>query len=251
LWALLLCAPLILRAQLTGADRVKAKSMIAGTLYLRLDVPCRYGRAGRFGIAAAIHHLESVLEVSPDGASVERKLALAPDHKRDRVFWGLSPNDPVRYGKLLFKDAPDDTVQVWMEGMAPDAYELLIDFVHIKNLDDFTKAFNRTFSKAPLQDEHPEWPAEIRTAIAARKVIPGMTMEQAFSVVGAPLKKTASEENGIKTEIWLPRQDRDDSVAAGQPADTPTGFPVRLTFSGGVLRQIEAAPAIAGGNGAL
>ncbi len=173
-------------------------------------LPCTYGR-GRFGIAASIHHLDSLLEVSPVGYSVERKLALPPKNKRDKVFWGLSPNDPVRYGKLLYKE---DAVQVWMEGEAPDAYEMLIDFIHIKNLDDFTRAFNRTFSKVPLQDEHPEWPAEIRQAIAARKVIAGMTSEQAFSVVGAPLKITTMEENGEKSKpgfrgrigaFWLPK----------------------------------------------
>ena len=230
-----LALPLGVRAQLTGADRAKAQSMITGTLYLRLDVPCRYGR-GRFGIAAAIHHLESVLEVSPDGAGTERKLALPSKYKRDRVFWGLSPTASVRYGKLLFSG---DTVQVWMEGMAPDAYELLIDFIHIDNLDDFTKAFNRTFSKMPLQDERPEWPAAIRQAIAARRVVTGMTVEQAFAAVGAPLSKSAHEENGVRIEIWLPRQAREADPAKDPSDNTLTGFPARLTFTSGVLQEIE------------
>ena len=233
----LFCASLSAHSQLSVPERAKAKSMVSGTLYLRLDAPCTYGR-GRFGIAASIHHLDSLLEVSPVGYSVERKLALPPKNKRDKVFWGLSPNDPVRYGKLLYKE---DTVQVWMEGEAPDAYEMLIDFIHIKNLDDFTRAFNRTFSKVPLQDEHPEWPAEIRQAIAARKVIAGMTSEQAFGVVGAPLKITTMEENGVKVETWFPRQDRSVLAAEGNTADTPTGFPVRLTFIGGTVHEIEQA----------
>ncbi|MGA3161353.1 MAG: hypothetical protein ABSC77_09050 [Terracidiphilus sp.] len=227
-------SPLTVQAQLSGPEREKAQSMIAGTLYLRLDVPCRYGR-GRFGIMAAIHHVESVLEVSPDGFSVEHKLAMPPRHRRDRVFWGMSPNDAVRYGKLLFKD---DTVQVWMEGMAPDAYEILIDFIHIENLNDFTAAFNRTFSKVPLQDEHPEWPAEIRQAIAARKIVAGMTFDQAFCVVGAPLKTLTSEENGVKTEIWFSRQDRSVIAADSNAVDTPTGFPARLKFVDGKLQVI-------------
>ncbi len=234
LFPALFCASLSAHSQLSVPERAKAQSMISGTLYLRLDVPCTYGR-GRFGIAASIHHLDSLLEVSPDGYSVERKLALPPKRKRDKVFWGLSPNDPVRYGKLLYKE---DTVQVWMEGVAPDAYEMLVDFIHIKNLDDFTRAFNRTFSKVPLQDEHPEWPAEIRQAIAARKVIAGMTSEQAFSVVGAPLRITRGEENGVKVETWFPRQDRTVLATESSPADTPTGFPVRLTFIGGVVHEV-------------
>jgi hypothetical protein len=230
----LLGLPLALRAQLSGPERAKAQSMVAGTLYLRLDVPCRYGR-GRFGIAASIHHIESILEVSPDGSGVEHKLAMPPRHSRDSVFWGMSPNDAVRYGKLLYNG---DTVQVWMEGMAPDAYEILIDFIHIENLNDFTKAFNRTFSKVPLQDEHPEWPAEIRQAIAAHKVVVGMTVDQAYSVVGAPLKISNSEENGVKTEIWFPRQDRSVRTAESNTVDTPTGFPARLKFVDGKLQVI-------------
>jgi len=222
------------QAQLSGPERAKAQSMIAGTLYLRVDVPCRYGR-GRFGIAAAVHHVESVLEVSPDGSGVERKLAVPPRHRRDSVFWGMSPNDAVRYGKLLYNG---DTVQVWMEGMAPDAYEILIDFIHIENLDAFTKAFNRTFSKVPLQDEHPEWSAEIRQAIANRKVVVGMTGEQAFSVVGRPLKITTDVENGVTGEAWFPRQDRSVRAVESNTVDTPTGFPARLRFVDGKLQMI-------------
>jgi hypothetical protein len=231
-----LFAPLVARAELSEQERESAKSMIAGTLYLRMDVPCRYGR-GRFGIAAAIHHVESLLEVSPTGYSVERKLALPPKHRRDRVFWGLSPNDPVRYGKLLFHG---DTVQVWMEGVEPDAYEMLLDFVHIENLDDFTMAFNQTFSKIPLQDEHPEWPAEVQQAIVARKLVVGMTQGQAFCVVGKPLKVESEEEDGIKVESWFPRQDRATDLV--RDGSTPTGFPAQLKFSGGMLQMIEQIP---------
>jgi hypothetical protein len=233
-----LLAPLALRAELSKQDRGSAKSMIAGTLYLRLDVPCRYGR-GRWGVAKAIHHVESLLEVSPVGYTAERKLALPAKHQRDSVYWGFSPNDAVRYGKLLFDG---DTVQVWMEGVAPHDYEMLIDFTHIQNLDDFTKAFNRTFSKVPLQDEHPEWPAEVRKAIGERKVIAGMTEEQALSVVGGPINVTTGEENGVKVETWFPRQDRGTVTSWGQVEGTHTGFPVQLKFTDGKLQAIEQTP---------
>jgi hypothetical protein len=229
-----LLAPLAVRAELSKQERDNAKSMTAGTLYLRLDVPCRYGR-GRWGIAKAIHHVESLLEVSPEGYTAERKLALPGKHKRDSIYWGFSPNDAVRYGKLLFDG---DTVQVWMEGVSPHDYEMLIDFIYIQNLDDFTKAFNRTFSKIPLQDEHPEWLAEVRTAIGERRVIVGMTEEQAFSVVGNPLHIATGEENGVKVETWFPRQDRGTVTSWGQAEASRTGFPTRLKFAGGTL-EIE------------
>lgn len=234
-----LLASLAARAELSRQDRDTAKSMIAGTLYLRLDVPCRYGR-GRWAIARAIHHVESLLEVSPAAYTTERKLALPPKHKRDNVYWGFFPNDAVRYGKLLFDG---DTVQVWMEGVSPNDYEMLLDFIHIQNLDDFTKAFNRTFSKVPLQDEHPEWPAEVRKAIGERKVIAGMTEEQAFSVVGSPVKITTAEENGIQVETWVPRQDRGFVTSWGQTEGTPTRFPAWLKFTDGNLRALETPEA--------
>jgi hypothetical protein len=230
-----LLVPLAVRAELSKQDRDSAKNMIAGTLYLRLDVPCRYGR-GRWGIAKAIHHVESLLEVSPAGHTAERKLALPGKHKRDSVYWGFSPNDAVRYGKLLFAG---DTVQVWMEGVSPHDYEMLVDFIHIQNLDDFTKAFDRTFSKVPLQDEHPEWPAEVRKAIGEHRVIAGMTEEQAFSVVGRPLRIAAAEENGVKVETWFPRQDRGIVTSWGQGEGSRTGFPARLKFASGTLQAIE------------
>jgi hypothetical protein len=222
-------------AELSRQERESAKSMIAGTLYLRLDAPCRYGR-GRFGISAAIHHLESLLEVSPTGHSTERKATLPSKYKRSSVYWGLSPNDPVRYGKLLFHG---DTVQVWMEGILPNDSEIILDFIQIHNLDDFTKAYNQTFSRVPLQDEHPEWSSEMRQAVAAHKVVLGMTKEQAFDVVGSPLNITSVENNGVKTETWSPRQDRSTVVGAGPGEGTPTGFPALLKFTGGVLQEIE------------
>ena len=239
----ILFLPLAGRAELSKQERDTAKSMIAGTLYLRLDVPCRYGR-GRWGFAKAIHHLDSLLEVSPTGHDVERKLALPPKHKRDSVFWGFFPNDAVRYGKLLFDG---DIVQVWMEGISPNDYELLIDFIHIQNLDDFTRAFNRTFSKVPLQDEHADWDPEVRKAIAQHRLIAGMTEEQAFSVVGSPLKIVPGEENGMNTETWLPRQDRGFVAAWGQTAGTPTGFPADLKFVNGRLEGTEGNTPISTG----
>jgi hypothetical protein len=231
----LLLAPLAVNAELSKQERAQAQTMIAGTLYLRLDVPCRYGR-GRWGISAAIHHLEPLLEVSATGHDTERMLALPSKYKRATVFWGLSPNDPVRYGKLLFNG---DTVQVWMEGALPNSYEVILNFVHIQNLDDFTKAFNQTFSKVPLQDEHPEWSAAVRQAIAAHKVVTGMSKEQAFSVIGSPLKIAIIEQHGVKMETWFPRQDRATVVATRGDDGTPTGFPALLKFTDGTLQVIE------------
>jgi hypothetical protein len=188
-------APLAVRAELSKQERDSAKSMTAGTLYLRLDVPCKYDRGG-FGVG-----VDSLLEVSPTGHDAERKLNLPSKKKRESVYWGFFPNDAVRYGKLSFSG---DTVQVWLEGVPPNDNEVMVEFIHIQTMDDFIKAFNQTFSKVPLQDEHQVWPAEVRQAIAERKVVAGMTKQQAFCVVGSPINVTTGEENGVKVETWSP-----------------------------------------------
>lgn len=228
-----LLAPLAVRAELSKQERESAKSMTSGTLYLRLDVPCKYGRGG-FGL-----NVESLLEVSPTGYDVERKLRLPSKKKRESVYWGFFPNDAVRYGKLSFDG---DTVHVWLEGVPPNDNEVMIDFIHIQTMDDFIKAFNQTFSKVPLQDEHQEWPAEVRQAIAERKVVAGMTKQQAFCVVGSPINVTTGEENGVKVETWFPRQDKGTVVTFRRDKSTRTGFPALLKFTDGKLQVIEQAP---------
>jgi hypothetical protein len=229
---LFLCTPLALRAQLSKQDQETAKSMIAGTLYLRLHAPCKYG-TGQWGTG-----LGSVLEVSPTAHDTQRKLSFPTTSGRESLYWGFFPNQAVHEGSLSYDG---DTVMVWMEGVKPDNNEIQIDFIHIKSIDDFTKAFNQTFSKVPLQDEHQEWPAEVRTAIAERKVVVGMTKEQAYDVVGDPLDIQFQEANGVKVEIWHPRQDRGRALRARRGAydgHGPTGFPTQLKFVDGKLQVI-------------
>jgi hypothetical protein len=227
-------APLLGRAEMPKEDRDKAKAMIAGTLYLRLDVPLKYV-VGSYGWGP-----EAVLEVSSTGHDTTRVLSLPiKKPKRTRLNWVFYPNEPVRFGKLLFKG---DTVSVWAEGVSPHNFEVMIDFIQMNSLDDFTKAFNQTFSKVPLQDEHPEWPAEVRTAVAEHKLAVGMTKEQAFDVVGTPLDTKTEEENGVKMETWSPRQDAGSVPPLKRNHDLRTGFPALLKFADGKLQVIEQTP---------
>ena len=221
------------QAALSKQERDSAKAMTSGTLYLRLDVPCKYGSGG-FGL-----NVEPVLEVSPTGHDAEHRLNLPNKNKRESVYWGFFPNDAVRYAKLSFDG---DTVRVWMEGVPPKNDEIMIDFVHIQTMDDFSKAFNRTFSKVPLQDEHQDWPAEVKQAVGGHNLIAGMTKEQAFAVVGTPINVTTGEENGSKVETWFPRQDKGTVVTYRKNKSTRTGFPSLLKFVDGKLQVIEQTP---------
>jgi hypothetical protein len=62
--------------------------------------------------------------------------------------------------------------------------------------------------------------------------------EEAFSVVGSPLSVMTS---GVKTDTWLPRQNRGLVTSWGQVESTRTGFPSLLRFTGGRLQVIEQA----------
>jgi hypothetical protein len=236
-----LCLPLSLRAQLSKQDQEAAKGMIAGTLYLRLDVPLR-SEVGNWGIGSA-----PLLEVTPTGHDTARLLgqvmnskemtATSKFKKRERIDYVFYPNYAVHAGVLKFNG---DEADLMLEGFKPINYEVTINFIHINSLDDFTKAFNQTFSKVPLQDEHPEWPVEVRNAIAEHHVVVGMTKEQAFDVVGAPLDVKSDNVNGVHTEIWHPRQDKGQVInRRGRVEDLgSTGFPVQLKFVDGKLQVI-------------
>jgi len=239
---LMLSLPLASNAQLSKEDQEKAKSMLAGTLYLRLDVPLR-SEVGNWGVGSA-----PLLEVSPTGHDTAHLLAQAMNSKettatsrfskRERINYFFYPNYAVHAGTLKVNG---DEVNVMEEGFKPDNYEVTINFIQIKSLDDFTKAFNQTFSKVPLQNEHPEWPVEVRNAIADHRLVVGMTKEQAFDVVGTLLDIKPDDANGVHTEIWHPRQDKGQAIdRKGHIVDLgSTGFPVQLKFVDGKLQGIR------------
>lgn len=225
---------LALRAQLSKEDHQAAQKMISGTLYLRVQVPYKYG------IGAWAPYSESMLETSPSGLSTDRKLAV-PLKKKEEIYWGYLANTPVHNGKLVSEGGK---LVVWLERVDPNT-EVSVDFIDIKSLDDFTKAFNLTFSKVPLQNEHPEWPSDVRDSIVAGKVVAGMTKDQARIVVGAPLGVSTGDDNGAKTETWQLRQDPGKVLGwnkkhgAWKKVSTHTGLPTSITFKDGTLQSIE------------
>ncbi len=206
-------------AEVRGHDRREVTEMLYGSCYLRIHVPTNDA-------------VEPFIEISPTGFSWDRLVSRAEAKaqrkgKPSGVYFAFKPNDVVKWGKASFDK---DKITVWFQGTRD---ELKVIFVQINTLDDFKKAFDRVFSRVPLQDEHPEWPAEVRSAIMQRKVIPGMTQQQAACVVGVPLKVETVTEGGVAMEVWYPRQDTADRR-------TPkTGLPATLKFADGKLQVIE------------
>ncbi len=220
-----LAGPAALHAQLTAADKQAAEKMMEGVLYLRLDAPCDYGR------------MVALLVVSPDGADASRRIGDLSEENRDNVYWQFGPNAAIHHTVLRWGI---DSVRVWAEGVRRDRNEIMIDFTGLKTLEDFKKAFDRTFSKAPLQDAHPDWPPEVRKAVAERRLIEGMTKEQAASIVGTPASVETPVADGAEVEIWRPRQ-QNGKQPIYRGVSTQTRFPAALTFRAGKLAVIEPA----------
>jgi len=210
-------------AQLNPADREAASKMVEGRLYLKIDAPCDHGRE------------VPMVEVSPASVNLETKISELTPEDRPNLFWRFGPNDAAQGTVLRFGL---DRIRVWSEGLPPKRDQFMIEFVKIKTLDDFKKAFDLTFSRVPLQDANPEWPAEVRQAIAARRLIEGMTPEQARAVIGAPTRVEASEEAGTPVETWYPRQENGVRKVF-KNASLTTGFPKSLKFVGGKLAAVE------------
>jgi hypothetical protein len=191
----------------------------------------------------------SQLEASTTGASADRKLAEPLKHiprngyhlKNEEIYWGYLANTPINHCKLVSEKG---ILVVWCERVDPNT-DVSVDFIDIKSLDDFTKAFNFTFSKVPLQDAHPEWPADVRAGVANGKPVAGMTIEQARIVVGAPLSITVGQDAGAKTETWMLRQDPGQVLGwslkhgAWLKVAKQTGLPFSITFKDGKLFSIQ------------
>lgn len=207
------------RAAIRGHDREEVRDMLYSSCYLRIQVPTNTA-------------VQPFLEISPTGFSWDRLVGVAEQKAKEKnkwsgVYFAFQPNDLVRWGKL---DYNKDTISVWFQGKRD---ELKVIFIQIETLDDFKKAFDHVFSRVPLQDEHPDWPAEIRLAIAQRKVIQGMTKQQAACVIGVPLKVETVPEGGMVMEVWYPLQDTQDHRSP------KTGLPAVVKFAGGKVQAIE------------
>jgi len=215
------------RAQLTKQEREQAAEMFAGKLYLRVDAPCDYGR------------MVPMLEVSPTGTNTTRRISELTEGDKPNLYWDFGPNDPIQHTQLRWGI---NNVRVWAEGASGHRNEIMVDFVQIKTMDDFKKAFDLTFSATPLDEAQPEWPADIRTAIQERRLIEGMTKEQVSSVIGAPTATKVVEAAGGQVEIWYPRQEN-GARPMFKRASLRTGFPASLEFADGKLVKIEPSPA--------
>lgn len=212
-------------AQISDEGLREANKLVQQTLYSRIDIPCHYFKT-RVAHTASVTWVEPMVEISASGV---RAHSAEPGYLPADVFWRIRPNDPVRYGKAYRHWGGID---ISVEGLPPNQYEVVLRFPDVTTIQAFQAALDLAFSRVPLQDAHPEWPADIRQAVADRRVIRGMTIEQAYCVLGRPAR---TEKNG-NAETWYPRQAVFHS--ADRTEMIPSGFPRSVKFVDGQVSEI-------------
>jgi flagellar basal body rod protein FlgC len=214
---------------LSKEGRKEAKSMLKGTLYLRMDAPCATGRHS-FGV-----YKRPLVEVSPEGSNTDTDTTLTASWwHADSTYWGIRINDSVKVEEVDFDDAE---VDIEFEGVkeAEDKASV-VRFVNIRTLDDFKKAFDQTFSTQPLQDLHDDWSDEIKEAVGERELKNGMSKRQAFYITGSPKSFEKKNEDGNEVEIWHLRQDNGMKMGYFRAkAGEKSGLPSSLRFENGKL----------------
>jgi hypothetical protein len=215
-------------------DRKKIRQMLdSGKLYLRVDAPCVTGRHP-FGV-----YYSPLVEVSPDGVNTEEREGVGFGmYHADSAYWGIRVNDAVRFDDMEWDE---NTVEVEFEGVGDAEDEsTVIAFVDVHSFADFERAFGHVFATAPLQDQHDDWPAEVKQAIADRRLSEGMTKRQVYYITGAPESFERRDEDGVNVEVWRLRQRRGMKMGYFRMSagELPSGLPEELRFEDGLLVNV-------------
>ncbi|HEY1206549.1 MAG: hypothetical protein ABSH46_08590 [Bryobacteraceae bacterium] len=247
---------------LSPKDFDQAKKMTKGTWYLRVDAPCLYEAGGRYNSAAFLAR-EGVVIASPSAVNTELDgAAQVPSG----AAWVLRPNDPIGRGALYYSKEGNRDLEFDFDGLGlpPKERESIVAFRDIHSFEDFKTAFERAFSRVPLQDAHAEWSEEVSVAVKEHRLIEGMDRRQVHAVIGLPEKVEIDKSEGRLVEKWYSRpvegtvtgapapprnrgqEKRADGIVPDNgPRQGPTRFPPVIVFLNGKLTTAEAlyAPA--------
>ncbi len=222
--ALALLIPSVAEA-LSKSDRKRAKQLLKnGPLYMRIDAPCETGRHP-FGV-----YYSPVVEVSPRGSEEGEMGFNAGFYHMGSTQLSVRVNDEVTLDEMDCEDAECE-----IELDSSRGGHTVVKFIEIGSFDDFRAAFDKTFATRPLQDEHPDWPESIRSAIARRELVDGMNKRQAFYVVGSPERFEKFEENGDQVEVWTLRTDSGVKVGFWRAKVQQPGEALTIRFVNGAL----------------
>ncbi|HKY31042.1 MAG TPA: hypothetical protein VJV23_00805 [Candidatus Polarisedimenticolia bacterium] len=194
--AALAAAPALARD--AGGDIKKAMKEKTGTYYLKTNLPYLQGRHA-YGTFK-----RPIVTVSPGEGVTTASTAEVQGgafHAEGRRLT-LRVNDPVKVDEHEW-ESDDQSLEIELEGtgQAKDGVGV-IKFVGLAGVNDFEACWEAAFSSVPLQDKY-DWPADIKRAVAERRVLEGMTQEQVVVAVGYPEKTSTSTDQGHKVETWV------------------------------------------------
>jgi hypothetical protein len=231
---LLLASAVPATAGVPKPERRQIRQRMAGTtLYLKVDAPCVTGRHP-FGV-----YYSPLVEVSPTGVNTEDRDGVAVGYYHvDSAYWGIRVNDPVRLDDLEFDG---DTFEAEFNGVQQAEDEVtVIKFTGINSYADFERAFDHVFATQPLQYLHDDWSDEVKTAIADRRLLEGMTKRQVYYITGAPESFERRDEDGVDVEVWKLRTGKGMRMGffGVDNAGAVAGLPDELRFEGGELVNV-------------
>ena len=234
--AAFLVAPGPAAGEISKQERKEAQRLFAGSLFLRIDAPCTKGRHP-YGI-----YYSPLVEVSPRGANTEAGSGASFGwFHAGSTSWSARVNDEMELEELDWEE-DEATVQVELEGRGrAEGHDTVLLFTEIRSLADFQAAFDRAFSRVPLQDEHPDWSPEIRQAIADRRLLNGMSKRQAFYVVGMPARVAKANENGKEIETWTLQGQGLEIGFMSMRTGNPGAPPEAIQFENGLLVSADVA----------
>lgn len=227
-----LLVPLAADAELSRDDKKQIKEMLDDAeLYMRVDAPCATGRHP-YGT-----YKRPLVEISPEGVNTDADdVATSSWWHADSTYWGIRINDPVEVDEIDIED-DEGEVEIELEGRGPvDDEETVILLVDVWSFDDFQAAFDKAFARGPLQDEHADWSAEMKDAVAERRLVEGMNKRMAFYVTGRPERFETLTEDGKEVEIWHLRTDKGRKTGFWfSKGGEETGMPSTIRFEDGLL----------------
>ncbi|MEO1088966.1 MAG: hypothetical protein AAFY88_32475 [Acidobacteriota bacterium] len=227
-------------AALSRDERKAIKKILkkADVLYMRTDAPCVTGRHD-FGV-----FVKPLVKVSTRDISIAdgQTLHVGLFHTSS-TYWGIRINDPVEFDEMDYDD-DDAVLEIELEGVdTADGERTVIELTGIHTMEDFDRAFDLAFSRRPLQDHHDDWSAEVKSAIADRHFLDGMSKRQVYYIVGEPQHIEVEEVDGKSYETWLLRTDR--GLKSGfvlSMRRQHTNLPAKIHFVDGELVGTERRP---------
>ncbi len=169
--------------------KLEAKKVKGGKYFLRANAPY-------------MPKLGALIVATPDKlvTNVERDVGNWSDVQQ----WRVRINDLVKIKDIEYKKGNIINIEVEVIAGPADGEESIIRLELIHSAEDFHEAFNRLFSKLPLQDRHDDWTPEIKEAINNRDVMKGMSKRQVYYITGVPESYERHDKDGESIETWFP-----------------------------------------------